>query len=329
MRTGYALRLLLLALALAQDRAGVDAQTQYVLKDKFVGRDFLDAWTWETMDDPTHGRVNYVDQRTALQKNLSYATDAKFVMRADSWTRVGGGPRGRDSVRITSRGAYGDSLVVLDVAHMPAGCATWPAFWTLSQRGPWPHGGEIDIIEGVNEATANLVSLHTAPDCTMPQQRAQTGTVISTDCSGLANSNQGCGTQMTQAESYGAPFNAAGGGWYAMQRARGRGVRVWFWGRNDQGVPVEVRAGAGLVESVEGWGMPGADGAEGTCGFDEHFDDHVAVFDLTFCGDWAGSAWSSSGCGQGTCEDFVNNNPAAFAESYWEINSLRVYTPGQ
>ena len=69
-------------------------------------------------------------------------------MRADSWSRVGGGPRGRDSVRITSRGAYGDSLVVLDVAHMPAGCATWPAFWTLSQRGPWPHGGEIDIIEG-------------------------------------------------------------------------------------------------------------------------------------------------------------------------------------
>lgn len=129
---------------------------------------------------------------------------------------------------------------------------------------------------------------------------------------------------MTQAGSYGAPFNAAGGGWYAMQRARGRGVRVWFWGRNDQGVPVEVRAGAGLVESVEGWGMPGAEfamgggadeqdeeeeesgaevgvgmgvrakwkrnddgesasGAEGTCGFDEHFDDHVAVFDLTFC----------------------------------------------
>ena len=25
----------------------------------------------------------------------------------------------------------------------------------------------------------------------------------------------------------------------------------------------------------------------------------------------------------------VNNNPSAFAEAYWEINSLRVYTPGQ
>ena len=82
-------------------------------------------------------------------------------MRADSWTRVGGGPRGRDSVRITSRGAYGDSLVVLDVAHMPAGCATWPAFWTLSQRGPWPHGGEIDIIEGAR--ALSLVSRLPSP----------------------------------------------------------------------------------------------------------------------------------------------------------------------
>ncbi len=25
----------------------------------------------------------------------------------------------------------------------------------------------------------------------------------------------------------------------------------------------------------------------------------------------------------------VNNNPIAFAEAYWEINSLRVYTPQQ
>ena len=25
----------------------------------------------------------------------------------------------------------------------------------------------------------------------------------------------------------------------------------------------------------------------------------------------------------------VNNNPSAFAEAYWQINSLRVYTPDQ
>ena len=76
------------------------------------------------------------------------ATDNKFFMRADSQNIVDPSARGRDSVRISSWNAYGDSVIVLDVQHMPEGCATWPAFWTLSQQGPWPNGGEIDIIEG-------------------------------------------------------------------------------------------------------------------------------------------------------------------------------------
>ena len=69
-------------------------------------------------------------------------------MRADSWSIVDPSARGRDSIRISTQNAYGESILVLDLAHMPAGCATWPAFWTLSQKGPWPIGGEIDIIEG-------------------------------------------------------------------------------------------------------------------------------------------------------------------------------------
>ena len=62
-------------------------------------------------------------------------------------------------------------------------------------------------------------------------------------------------------------------------------------------------------------------------------------------GDWAGTSFATSGCGPSTCEDcefiiirfvflrtvlthraVVNNNPASFAEAYWEINSLRIYT---
>ena len=47
------------------------ASANFLLADSYVGRDFL-QWNWETGDDPTHGRVNYVDQATALQLNLSY-----------------------------------------------------------------------------------------------------------------------------------------------------------------------------------------------------------------------------------------------------------------
>ena len=69
-------------------------------------------------------------------------------MRADSWSNVSADARGRDSIRITSEATYNEALIVLDLVHMPHGCATWPAFWTFSAAGPWPTGGEVDIIEG-------------------------------------------------------------------------------------------------------------------------------------------------------------------------------------
>ena len=94
--------------------------------------------------------LNLVKSGHYLTINGPFSVDGdSFVMRADDWSIVGSSARGRDSIRISSQTAYGDSVVVLDLAHMPAGCATWPAFWTLSQKGPWPSGGEIDIIEGI------------------------------------------------------------------------------------------------------------------------------------------------------------------------------------
>ena len=149
------------------------ASAGYNLKDNYVGNDFFNGWKWETFDDPTHGRVNYVDMQTAQSKNLSYgeypyihnllcplfsssrfvllifvyeASGDMFVMRADSTNKVDASSRGRDSIRITSNNAYSDSAVVLELSHMPTGCATWPAFWTVT-TGQWPAGGEIDILE--------------------------------------------------------------------------------------------------------------------------------------------------------------------------------------
>ena len=68
---------------------------------------------------------------------------------------------GRDSVRISSTKSWGvGSLVVVDLAHAPGGqCGTWPAMWMLGPN--WPNNGEVDIIEGVNGNTNNLMSLHT------------------------------------------------------------------------------------------------------------------------------------------------------------------------
>jgi hypothetical protein len=43
-------------------------------------------------------------------------------------------------------------------------------------------------------------------------------------------------------------------------------------------------------------------------------------------GDWAGATYPSQGC-PGNCVDYVNNNPGAFANAYWDIAAVRVYTP--
>ncbi|KAL1671505.1 glycoside hydrolase family 16 protein [Schizophyllum commune] len=325
MRLAALVSLLFAASALAQ-------QVQYSLTDAFSGTQFFDAFVWETFNDPTHGRVNYVDISTAIKSNLSYASGSKFIMRADATSIVPSYARGRDSVRITSKTAYTEGLYILDLSHMPTGCATWPAWWTFSRNGPWPSGGEIDIIEGVNQNTANLASLHTTPNCSMPPLRQQTGATVSTDCDTNVNYNQGCGTSFTKANSYGPGFNAQGGGHYVLLRTKSE-ISVWFWARSNPLTPPEVLLSSQSTRMPSPsitWGPPDANfplsSNGGNCDYEAHFDPHHIIFDLTLCGDWAGTSFATSGCGPSTCEDFVNNNPASFAEAYWEINSLRIYT---
>ncbi|KAJ3784434.1 glycoside hydrolase family 16 protein [Lentinula aff. detonsa] len=299
----------------------------YTQNAHFKGRDFLGAFNWETFDDPTHGRVNFVDQGTALNTNLSYADNDVFIMRADYHQIVPSYARGRDSIRITSHDAWGDSLLILDLAHMPEGCATWPAYWTMSKNGPWPQGGEMDIIEGVNLNSNNLASLHTTTNCTMPQTRDQSGQVISTNCDAAVNYNQGCGVASTTPNSYGSGFNNNGGGWIATWRSP-NAISHWFWPRNAPNVPDEIRQGdCGVVTPGDNWGTPDATFVWSQCDYSSHFDPHQIIFDLTLCGDWAGNAFPTAGCGPGNCQDFVDNTPDAFQNAFWEINSLTIYTP--
>ncbi|KAF8597916.1 hypothetical protein BDV93DRAFT_499233 [Ceratobasidium sp. AG-I] len=297
------------------------------LQEEIIGDGFYDAFNFQKFDDPTHGRVNYVDKDFAMKNNLTHASDTSFTMRADSKKTIKpkDGVRGRDSIRIASKQHYGDLVVVLDLTHMPTGCGTWPAFWTVTTTGQWPSGGEIDIIEGINNRTYNLASLHTTPGCDMKGMypRVMSGKVNSDLCDAKVNNNQGCGVEFRKPASFGANFNSARGGWYAMSRSKEEGVNVWFWGRDDPSVPEQVRFGHKHVRT-ETWGIPEAMFTAENCDMDEHFGLHEIVFDLTFCGDWAGSNYASSGC-PGRCEDFVDSNPKAFVNAYWEINSLRTY----
>jgi hypothetical protein len=299
----------------------------YNLVVSYVGFDFLGNFSWETADDPTHGRVNYVNKATALQDNLTFVSDYKFIMRADDTKKVAKSARGRDSIRIQSLDAYDDALFVLDVSHMPEGCATWPAWWTKSAKGPWPYGGEIDIIEGVNLGPRNLASLHTTPNCTMPEVRLQGGSTESTSCDTSVNYNQGCGVSFPEQDSYGEKFNAVGGGFYIMEKSSTKGISVWFITR-DSFLLLGGEPSLDLVLlSIPDAYFPTSQ----NCDYSKHFNAHNIIFDLTLCGDWAGSesVWNASTCAAkaSTCESFVDDNPDKFTEAYWEINSLKIYTP--
>ncbi|KAI9442643.1 glycoside hydrolase family 16 protein [Lactarius indigo] len=277
--------------------------------------------------DPTHGRVNYVSQAEAQGKNLAYgawtATGRSSCVRTTGPSSTTPPRAGRDSVRISSQNAYDEAIFVLDLKHMPAGCSTWPAFWTLSK--------------GCNPAY--YPKLHECPPIYGANRRLERP--AETNCDTAANFNAGCG------------FNSAGGGYFVMYKGR-ESVKVWFYPRAGY-VPSVIRDGAQRGRPVYPdltWGFPAANFPFDSrhCNYDQHFDAHQIVFDLTFCvgvlsthilflpvadtsiftkGDWAGSAnvWLTSGCGSGTCPDFVDKNPGAFGEAYWAINSLRVYTP--
>lgn len=302
--------------------------TCYQREMSVIGSDFFEQFDWFTEDDPTHGRVNYLSLEESKAKNLAYATEDKFFMFPDSKNKVKSGARGRDSNRISSKRTFDESVVILDLQHMPYGCGTWPAFWSYSQTELWPTGGEVDVIEGYNVNRQNKVSLHTLPNCTMPQTRLQTGTTASTNCDSNFNFNEGCGTQVPSSLSYGQGFNSNGGGFYALERNKDDGIKVWFWPRSGP-VPLDVSCNEDTVDPGA-WGIPVAYFPTGkNCSYKKHFGANMLVFDLTFCGDLAGNTdvWKSSGCSAMTCNDFVDKTPQAFADAYWEVNSLRVYLP--
>lgn len=292
----------------------------YVLQEDFGNSaSFFDHFDFFTSGDPTHGYVTYVDQATAQSAGLISASGGSVYIGVD-YTNVASGS-GRRSVRISSKNSYTHGLIILDLSHMPGGiCGTWPAFWTVGAN--WPNNGEIDIIEGVNQQTTNAMTLHTSDGCTI-NNSGFTGTLSTSNCYVNAagqSSNAGCGIQSTSSQSYGAGFNSIGGGVYATEWTSDA-ISIWFFPRGS--IPGDITSGN---PNPSGWGTPTAK-FQGNCNIDAHFGPQQIIFDTTFCGDWAGNVWSSGSCSAlaSDCNTYVANNPSAFRDAYWTVNSLKVY----
>jgi len=298
--------------------------TTFVLSDMYQGQTFFDGFEFWDEDDPTHGDVTFVDRDTAQSQGLIWTTDTQAFMRVDNTTVLQTGQSlPRQSVRIGTNKTYDGALFVLDIDTMPFGCATWPAFWTVSQTEAWPLGGEIDIIEGVNNNPLNQMTLHTGPGCE-PNTPASdySGNLMGTTCDSTPDDNSGCGFQDPSNSSYGQGLNSAGGGVFAMHWDGG-GVRIWHFTHGDD-LPCDL-AEQSPNPDPDNWPTPQAAWVADGCSPYTYLKDHQAIIETTLCGDWAGAAFDSpnSGC-SGACSDWVAN-PANFDDAVWTINYMAVY----
>jgi len=202
----------------------------------------------------------------------------------------------------------------------------------------WPTWGEYDIIEGVHQQSHVRTSLHSTDSCSQEtlfagedfsgHWEAGDSTSRADICGRDAPKqyfNQGC-SQRGAADSFGAGFNAAGGGTYAAEWDPVAGhIKTWFWPVGSE--PYDLAPGS--TPNPDSWGLPYSffllDPA--TCP-PEHFANMRIVLNINFCGDLGEGRWEElcpDLAKEMTCSEFVARNPSEFAESYWSISRLDVY----
>lgn len=285
--------------------------------DRRPGQDFFNGWTFFTEPDPTKGSVNYVNQATALSDHLvSFTERDTIIMRVDNITVLGSGKK-RNSVRIESQRFFEmGQLLVLDAVHMPTGCGTWPAFWTTGPGNP--NGGELDIVEGVNTQTQNIVSIHSAPGkCDMPKKNIGTSLQEGNgDCGA-----RGCALRDTSKQSFGPGFNDNGGGVFATLWQES-GIKMWFFGRDD--IPADLASGKSPDTAT--WGTPGVVLESSTCNTASAFIEQTIIFSMPLCGTYAGDPeeFKRAGC-PGQCADMIAD-AANWHDAYWEVSYVKIFS---
>jgi hypothetical protein len=247
--TTFLITVLVTLISLTAAHDGHSDASPYTLTDDLSYKNFFDGFDFYDGPDPTKGFFKYQNQEYAIKQNLvGYLEDTQSVFMGVDYTTKD--TAGRASVRLESKKSWNHGLMIADIRHMPSSeCGSWPAMWLLSSSDKWPMGGEIDILEGVNDYTSNSVTLHTSKGCMVDNSTSGavsggtsmadapfSGTMSTDDCGVKApgqGENVGCsihapdsmsGVQMGGTDNaaiplstYGTDYNKAGGGIYATE----------------------------------------------------------------------------------------------------------------
>lgn len=305
---------------------GIKVLSPYTLTDDLLSTNITSNWNFYTGADPTGGFVDYIDEYSpqfeklvapfpAPTSNITGRNTTGMNLGVDTLNKT---PQGRPSVRAESKKTFPSGLFVADIGHMPASvCGTWPAFWMVGPN--WPQDGEVDIIEYVNKVNFNNVALHSGPGCQMAEESNVpfNGTIQNLNCDSTVT-NLGCGVRTYNQSDHGTAFNENGGGVFVTEIDPKVGISVWFFTR--QNLPVDITNPATYHEPVGFW-------PASACTVGSFFKQLRIVINTTFCGQWGEVDYKEGPCmasGQ-TCENWVANNPGQFEDTYWSINSLKVY----
>ncbi|KAH9478435.1 putative glycosidase C21B10.07 [Psilocybe cubensis] len=322
-----------LSIQLFSAQLGLLSANAYDIVKDYSGATFFDGFHfYGSYDNLTSGDVDYVTRENATAKRLAFVNgEGRAVMRVDNATDTIYLEK-RESVRIESRLWYGPgTLWIADIVHMPFGCSVWPALWTTGKN--WPDDGEIDIIEGINLMENNQVALHTTPGCMHidPPPPNQRGVSRQLNCT----IDAGCTVGETAPNSFGAGFNAAGGGVYATQFDESG---IWFWSRPNIPKSILEATSTSSITSLDDWGPATASYPSGPhCEITKFFKAQKIIINITLCGIWAGNPeFYTPQCGnQGVTGLCYNDNVVGFGtarkydNAYFEFNYLRTYTNGQ
>ncbi|KAK0459967.1 glycoside hydrolase family 16 protein [Desarmillaria tabescens] len=311
---------LALLIALSFIACELAAGTTYEIIKEYSGSGFFDDWEYyDHYDNLTNGDATFVGSGS----DLTYidSTTNRAIMKVDNSSTVAYNYK-RDTVRIASKDRYGvGSIWIADMYHVPYGCSVWPAWW--AQAPDWPTGGEIDTFEGVNLVTMNQMALHTESGCTQVDPVQSSTLINSTDCNYEANSNSGCVVTDPSKASYGAQFASSGGGVFVTEYAE-TGISIWFFSRSS--VPDSISSNSSTL-NTDDLGTPVANWPNGGCNIDEFFSAQSLIFDITLCGDFAGSASVFNETCSGTCyTDYVIGNASYYDTAYFDVASVRVYS---
>uniref|UniRef100_A0A7S2KIT3 GH16 domain-containing protein n=1 Tax=Zooxanthella nutricula TaxID=1333877 RepID=A0A7S2KIT3_9DINO len=173
-------------------------------------------------------------------------------------------------------------------SHVPYGCGTWPAFFTLG-RGPWPDAGEVDILEYVNNDVSKS-SMHIGASCTLNAAAVdKKGSMPDRN-----NMNYNCRT------SYPGHLGCAPNKW--MKTGQGwsqdPGVVAMEWTPDfvkiffiPQGaIPNDLSVDAPTPEDWDQWLFSYYPITESGCSA-EVMQAQQLVMQIGFCGDWASKVW--------------------------------------